>query len=256
MSSAHIEDVDKQTDKLSVIPEIFFDLIARIVPGVVFLLGLGLAAPRTHDKLVEVLIHQAGKEQFHLGPMSLLVPLGFICAWVVGYLLQTASEPIEWLYLRGIDPMRYSLGEKMSLIQRLLSWIEWLCGLPILLFTWRWQVCRRFDQKTQIAITKKVFDLFGCSPEELNFWRLLDHIRTKRPPNSNGTLAVKLLAERLCARSLMLSFVIIALVIFKYNNTNYAHLVLPLFGVASIFSARLSYSRASASRRMLLSLLN
>jgi len=233
-------------DRLSVIPEVFFDMIARFAPGTVFLTGLTLAVPDARRLVID-----ASGDSANLPPMSLLIPLAVICAWAAGFLLSVASHLIESLYSWGVHAVRYAMGDTLTPKQRLFCAIEFCLGLPVMLFTCKQFVYYRFDSSTQARVKEKIKQVFGCDYRKMPFWLCLDYVRT-HATGPAASAVVKSLAEATCARSLTLGFLVIGFTAWAYTSLVAS---IPAFALATIASAGFSCYRVQVGHRMLLSLL-
>ncbi len=233
-------------DRLSVIPEVFFDMIARFAPGTVFLTGLTLAVPDARRVVIGGL-----RDPANLPPMSLFIPLAVICAWAAGFLLSVASHPIEILYSRGVHAIWYQMGDTLSRKKYLFCAIEFCLGLPVMLFARKRFMYYQLDGSTQAQVKDKIKRVFHCDHTEMPFWLCVDYVRTYAPGPA-ASAVVKSLAEATCARSLTLGFLIIGFTTWRYTSLVAS---IPAFALATIASAGFSYYRGQVGHRMLLSLL-
>ncbi len=79
-------------DALKILPQAFFDLIARVVPGLVALLLLAWFEPSTWDAITTTFGRLTGKTGTEL---SLWLLLG--AAYVVGHLLSPVTKSVQWI---------------------------------------------------------------------------------------------------------------------------------------------------------------
>jgi len=244
------------SEKASVVPEVFYDVIARFVPGTVFLLGLLSTIPECRESFVAPL---KGLSEV------LTVPIALVGTWTLGFLFSVASQPIEAVYGRGVHPITYALGVPMTPKNKLYAAIEFLAGMPVLLLTYWLMVKYQFDEHIQRRIRDRIEPIFGCDILKIPFWLLFDYART-RGCGVSASGVVKVRAEATCARSLMLVFLVLGgltlcripglltvLGLVKVHTLHPRPFATPVvfFVLASLSSAALSHYRIQERHRVL-----
>ncbi len=225
-------------DKLSLIPEVFFDVIGRFVPGTVFLCGIGWVAYRAGIDLPDVPGWLSG---------GLITLLALPCMWLIGLLLSVASNPILDYYNKGFKPMKDLLRHDMDQNRRKARITEKIAGWPV---TWLEGDPKLFDPERSAKIKQAIKGKFDDDAGDQSFWACFDYVRRNVP--SAGPGVVKIFAEATCARSLILGFSIIAG--FALCRYDFGAAVVALV-LAMCSSATFSHYRVQGCRRMLLALL-
>jgi len=250
-------------DKLSLIPEVFFDLIARFVPGAVFLSCICLVVPGADEWLS---VKATGLNDV------LVTSIALGCIWIAGLMLSIVSYLILDMYSQGYKAYPELLAckvkkmseynylpheneEKKGFLQILAGWIPPLCSFVEKLLggphMWFRKLHQPFDCITCGRIWKAIREKLCCEYGTPSFWTCFDYVR--RYSKGGGPSVVKIFAEATCARSLMLGFIIIAIPAFSYHGLMAGSISL-VFAVVS--SAAFSHYRVQGCRRMLLALLD
>jgi hypothetical protein len=95
-------------EKFSVVPEVFYDLIARFAPGSIFLMCLALVIPRVRDELIRLYCLKSDDAP----SMAVMVPLFIIVAWFTGFILSVATTYLNAILPGGFKPIKSFLNEK------------------------------------------------------------------------------------------------------------------------------------------------
>lgn len=226
-------------DEISLIPEVYFDVVARFVPGAVFFLGIRLVVPGAVDWLY--------RPTAHLNNVLITV-LALVCIWLTGVLLSVVSSDTLILYRQGFDPYPNLIRCPAIPEPVLLGRFERVFGGLVTQFG---ASPEQFDRRTSQRIRKALDDRLHCGPIVPTFSVCFDYVRWHVP--SAGPSVVKTFAEATCARSLMFGFLLLALLTSTVGRNGWAALV--PFMLAMCSSAAFTHYRIQACRRMLAALL-
>lgn len=93
----------------SVIPELFFDLYARVIPGIILLIGLIVVIPSS-----QIMAMSALRDHRILPPSYITINLALVVSYIAGVWLQIVSEAISKIWLgHGLATMGvYNCAEK------------------------------------------------------------------------------------------------------------------------------------------------
>lgn len=225
-------------DKASTsIPELFYDLLSRVIPGVVVTTGL------------LVLFILSGNTKFDatlvvniITSITFLVLVSTI-AYVLGFLLGTVSQALDVIFRYGYNPatdyLEIDNAKKQG--KKFIYYLEIILGLPFSLFL--------INEYKPISNYAYLLDLkevirkrFGKTILEshMNVISCRDYIRATNA--ELGSIVMKMAAESAMCRNLVIVFLILLLVSIHYS------LGTAIF--ASFFLLTLSFANFSYRRRL------
>jgi hypothetical protein len=190
-------------EKFSVVPEVFYDLIARFIPGTIFLLGLALVIPKARAELFRINCMST----IAAPSMTAIIPLFIILAWFTGFLLSIITVFMNARLPGGKYPINEFLAEPLVTTPNPNTDGRHLSDS---------KSEKEDDKKTDfkvaeaiaVHIRSKIKDLFGVNFTDLPFLLCFDYARSK--DGSYASAVLKAAAESACFRSLTAGFAILS----------------------------------------------
>lgn len=214
----------------SIVPELFFDLYARMIPGGVLLAGVALAWPSKHNAIIDAL-----NKPKQLPPTYILATAAIITSYIVGIWLQNITE--------GLMARRWDTFEN---VRKHMT--------PVMGTVPSREPNKPFDERTWQRICAQTLYPFSVPIDKVNFHEWFDYVRTR---TANGPIMVKCFGESNCMCSLFLAFIIIGLELLVLS---FWHVGALLMAIAAFFASYLSYKaalgfRSNAVKRLFTSVL-
>jgi predicted nucleotidyltransferase len=218
------------------IPNLFYDIISRIIPGIAAVAGISVLLVLSHNVRLDTTLVD------YISSINLLL-LALTLAYLFGSLLETFSRTLDVILRYGYDPtMDYlKIGNAERRGKHIVYWLEIILGLPFSLFLLNeYRPIRKDSYISDLRdVIKKRFGK-NVLESHMNLISCRDYIRVRE--KEVGATVSKMSAESAMCRHLVMVFLLLFFISIYYS--------LESAMLTNLFLCTLSFANFSYRRRV------